>query len=533
MGQFLHLKWNRLSIKLMAVVGVASLLTIGVFAWISITTQRNQLIDEVIRGASQFSDTVKRSTRYAMLENRWEMAYHIMDAIGKQEGVAKVRIFNKEGTILFSTDRTEVGGIVDKRAESCYACHAVEKPLERLRLPERARIFTSPQGERILGMITPIYNEPSCSQGGCHAHPPTKRVLGVLDIGLSLAQVDAEVASMARKMVLFAGGMTLFILSILGLFLQRGVIRPVKDLVEGTQRVAQGDLDYVIPVRTRDEIGALAASFNEMTSALRKARGELASLVETLEERIEERTRALQETQAQLIQSEKLASLGKLAASIAHEINNPLSGILTYAKLLTRRLKTGPADQETLAQILKSLTLIEREAERCTTIVRNLLDFARQREPSFQEVDLNAVLLEALSLLANRMAIQGITLEKRLGDLPPTRADFGQLRQAFVNIALNACEAMEGGGTLTVASRFLPEEGVVEVEFADTGVGIPPEHLSKIFDPFFTTKEKGTGLGLSVVYGIVDRHGGRIEVKSWVGKGTSVIVRFPGADRAK
>ncbi len=521
----LLMRWNRLSIKLMTAVGAASLVTIGVFAWVSITTQRNQLIDEVIRNASQFSDTVKRSTRHAMLENNLEMAYHIMDTIGRQEGVDRVRVFNKEGLILFSTDRKEMRRVVDKRAESCYACHAAERPLERLKLPERARIFRIGEGERILGMITPIYNEPSCSNGGCH--DLTKRVLGVLDIDLSLAQVDANITATAQKMAIFAGAMLLFILGILGIFLQRGVVRPVRDLVQGTERVGRGDLDYELPVRMGDEIGSLAVSFNEMTIALQQAKADLDSLVATLEEQVEERTRALQEAQAQLIQSEKLASLGKLSASIAHEINNPLSGILTFAKLLTRKLKNGPPNQETLAQALKSLALIERETDRCTTIVRNLLGFARQEEPSFQEVDVNAVIQEALSLLSNRVIIQGITVKKHLGEVPKVWAEFGQLRQAFVNIALNACEVMGRGGILSVTSCFLPEEKIAEAEFADTGVGIPPDDLSKIFDPFFTTKEKGTGLGLSVVYGIVDRHGGRIEVKSQVGKGTSVSVRLP------
>ncbi len=519
------MRWNRLSIKLMTAVGSASLLTIGVFAWVSITTQRNQLIDEVIRSASQFSDTVKRSTYHAMLQNRWEDAHHIMETIGRQEGVDRVRVFNKEGLILFSTDRPEVGKAVDKRAESCYACHAAEKPLERLKLPERARIFRTAERERILGMITPIYNEPSCSIGGCHE--PTKSVLGVLDIGLSLAQVDADIVATTRETAFFAGAMILLILGILGVFLQRGVVSPVRDLVQGTKRVAQGDLAYEIPVRTGDEIGTLAGSFNAMTIALQQARVELDSLVETLEEQVEERTRDLRDAQAQLIQSEKLASLGKLSASIAHEINNPLSGILTYAKLLTRKLKNGLPDEETLAHVLKSLTVVERETERCTTIVRNLLDFARVREPSLSEVNVSAVILDALSLLSHRMAIQGIALEKHLGDVPQVRADSGQLRQAFVNIALNACEAMGKGGTLTVASRFDRQRNMAEIEFTDTGVGIGEEDLSKIFDPFYTTKEKGTGLGLSVVYGIVDRHGGRIDVKSQVGKGTSVIVRLP------
>jgi two-component system NtrC family sensor kinase len=524
------MRWNRLSVKLMGAVGAASLLTIGVFAWISIETLRKQTIDEVIRSASQFSDTVKRSTHHAMLQNRWEDAHYIMDTIGGQEGVSRVRIFNKEGLILFSTLRDEVGRIVDKRAESCYACHAAEKPLERLMLPERARIVSTGEGEeRILGMITPLYNEPSCSQAACHAHAPDKRILGVLDIGLSLAQVDAGVAAMRRKMALFATGLTVLILGILFILLQRSVIRPVGELLERTERVARGDLDNGLPVKTGDEIGALAESFNQMTSALKRAREELASLVETLEDRVRDRTKELQVAHAQLIQSEKMASLGKLAASIAHEINNPLSGVLTYVKLLSRRLKGRPPEQATLDTALKSLALAERETERCISIVRNLLDFARQRKPTFKEVDLNEVIHESLPLVSNRMGIQGIALEKNLGEISPVLADFGQFRQAFVNIILNACQAMEEGGALKVSSRNAPDGGMVEVVFKDTGVGIPPDHLSTIFDPFFTTKEKGTGLGLSVVYGIVNRHGGSVGIESQVGTGTSVTVRVPVA----
>jgi two-component system NtrC family sensor kinase len=467
-----------------------------------------------------------------MLQNRWEDAHRIMDTIGKQEGIYRVRIFNKEGLILFSTDRTEVGRVVDKKAESCYACHAAEKPLERLDLPERARIIRNQKGGRILGMITPIHNEPSCSQAQCHAHEPSKRVLGVLDIGISMDPADANVAAMRRRLLFFAATLVLLISCTMFLLLERSVARPVRDLVRGTERIARGDLDHVIRVRSIDEIGALAKSFNEMTSALHRARSDLSSLVENLEERVEQRTKALREAQAQLFQSEKLASLGKLSASIAHEINNPLSGVLTYAKLAVRRLKNR-ADGETVASVLQSLLLVERETDRCIAIVRNLLEFARQRPPSFESVDINKAILEAASLLSHRMGMQEITIEKRLTDLPPIWADFGQLRQALVNIMLNACQAMEKGGTLTVTSRFVPEQKLVWVEIVDTGVGISERDLSTIFDPFFTTKEDGTGLGLSVVYGIVERHGGKVDIKSAVGKGTAVIIQLPVTDRTQ
>jgi two-component system NtrC family sensor kinase len=535
-----------LETKLLAAVCGVALVSIGVFAWVNIRYERAERIDVMIRGASQFSDTVKRSTHYAMLQNRWEDAFHIMDTIGKQEGVARVRVFTKEGTILFSTDRSEVGSAVDKRAESCYACHAAERPLERLMLPDRARVFRDTEGHRLLGMITPLYNEPGCSED-CHVHPTSKRVLGVLDITLSLARVDEEIAAITRRTGAFAGFTIVLLVMILAGVVRRGVVRPVRELVEGTRRVAQGDLTHRIPVRTRDEVGALAASFNRMTEALGKTQTELDVLVATLEQRVEERTRELQEAQSQLIQTEKLASLGKLSASIAHEINNPLSGILTYAKLLSRKLRTGPPDADGVQAALQQLALVEREAQRCCGIVRSLLDFARQREPSFQPVDVEAAAAEALSLLSNRLAIQNVEVTQECAPAPTVQADFGQLRQAFVNILMNACEAMPKGGTLHVVTRevSLPTAGrggplsptgksgpptrFAEVAISDTGQGIPPELFSKIFDPFFTTKEKGTGLGLSVVYGIVEKHGGKILVDSRVGQGTTVTLRFPAA----
>ncbi len=528
---------------LVAVCGLA-LVFIGVFAWVNIRYEQTGRVDLIIRGASQFSDTVKRSTYYAMLQNRWEDAFHIMDTIGKQEGVTRVRVFSKEGVILFSTDHAEVGHAVDKRAESCYACHAAERPLERLKLPDRARIFRDAEGHRLLGMITPLYNEPGCSEG-CHVHPKNKSVLGVLDITLSLARVDEEIAAITRRTAAFAGITVVLLALILAGIVRRSVVRPVRELVEGTRRVSQGDLSHRIPVRTLDEVGVLAASFNRMTETLGKAQAELDILVATLEQRVEERTRELQEAQAQLVQTEKLASLGKLSASIAHEINNPLSGILTYAKLLSRKLRAGVPDVEGLHAALQQLALVERETQRCVTIVRNLLDFARQREPSFQVVDISRVIDEALSLLENRMAISNVQVAREFAPAPAVRADFGQLRQAFVNVLMNACEAMPGGGTLRVVTRemALPETGkggplsatgkpgpatrYAEAVIADTGQGIPQEHLSKIFDPFFTTKEKGTGLGLSVVYGIVEKHGGKIAVESQVGRGTTVTLRFP------
>ncbi len=535
------MRWAKsLELKLLTSVCGVALIAIGLFAWMDIRSHRIERLDLMILEASQFSDTVKRSIHYAMLQNRWEDAFQIMDTIGKQEGVSRVRVFTKEGTILFSTDRADIGRAVEKRGESCYACHAAERPLERLQLPDRARIFRDPNGQRLLGMITPLYNEPGCEKG-CHVHPESKRVLGMLDITLPLRRVDEEIAAAARRTAASAAAIIVVVALILAAIVRRGVVQPVRELVEGTRQVAYGDLTHRIPVRSEDEIGVLATSFNRMTEILAKTQGELNALVETLEQRVVERTRELQAAQEQLIQTEKLASLGKLSASIAHEINNPLSGILTYVKLISRKLRVSPPGPEETRLVLHQLGLVERETQRCSTIARNLLDFARQRTPSFQDVDIQAVLDEAISLIENRLLMQSVAVTRDLRPLAPVRADFGQLRQAFVNILVNACDAMPDGGTLRLVTReislpdgavegaeeALPSRTFAEVAIGDTGAGIPPEHLSKIFDPFFTTKEKGTGLGLSVVYGIVEKHGGKILVDSRTGQGTTITVRLP------
>jgi two-component system NtrC family sensor kinase len=493
-------------------------------------TQQEYLTAGVVRGAAQFSDTIKASTYHFMLSDEREGAYRTMEMIGRLKGIEQVRMLNKDGRVTFSTDTAETGRLVDKRAEACYACHAAGQPLVRLNVPSRSRIFTR-NGHRVLAMITPIYNEPSCSAAVCHEHPADKQVLGVVDIAMSLEEEDSAVAALRRSTVPIAGAGILVLAATVVLFVRGYVIKPVGEVVKATERIAAGDLRQRLPLRRTDELGRLSASFNAMTASLEEARTDLEHLNERLEQQVNERTSALKDAQAQLIQSEKMSSLGKLAASVAHEINNPLAGILTYAKLLIRMHEEGEMSDKVRDACTRNLRLVQRETERCSAIVRNLLDFARQRAPSLKELDVSAVVEEALTLLAHRLQMQNVALSKDLPPMPPIRADFGQLRQSFVNIALNACEAMSNGGALTVTARAAGRN--VEIAFTDTGPGIAPEHLSRIFDPFFTTKERGTGLGLSVVYGIIERHGGKLDIKSEVGRGTTVLVELPVAASVK
>jgi two-component system NtrC family sensor kinase len=516
---------DRLSTKLFAMVGLVALATIGAFFFAELSVQRH-LLAQVVAESDLLSHTIRNALDRAMLQDRRGDAYLIMQDVGRQAGIARVRMMDKSGRITFSTERDEVGKQVDRHAEACSACHADDEPIHRLELADRSRVFEA-GGHRLLAIVTPLYNEGACATAACHAHPPERKVLGVLDVSVSLDRLDAETAGFRARMLLAAAIAAAVIGFAVWRFTRHHVVSPVAALVQATRRVARDQLELEVPVTWRGELGVLATSFNDMTRSLRTTKRQLDALMHDLERQVQERTAALQAAQDQLVRTEKLSSLGKLSASIAHEINNPLAGILTFAKLIVRTLEQGAPDEATRKVLVKHLLLVQRETERCSAIVRNLLDFARERPLARKELNVNLVVDEALQLLANQIQIQGVTLVKRLGAVALVEGDFGQLRQACVNVIMNACEAMSRGGRLAVETALVEDGAWVELAFQDTGPGIPPDHLSKIFDPFFTTKEKGTGLGLSVVYGIVERHGGRVELKTEVGKGTRVAIRLP------
>ena len=520
--------WHKsIEFKIILSVAVTTAVINCLIAYIHLTVQTRQLNETTLKSASRMSETIKKSIRFDMLENRKENAYRIMETIGEQEGIEKVRIYGSEGRILFSTDSHERGNLVDKLAEACYACHSDTQPQERLGPPARSRVFQGENGFRILGMINPIYNEPGCSAKECHLPPESQTVLGVIDITMSLAEADMEIASVRRKTI-YLSLLSILLISTIGvLALMVFVGRPVKELVLGTRKVAEGDLAYRIPIATDDEMGQLARSFNNMTENLGRANREIIEWVRTLEHRVEDRTRELRETQSQLVHAEKLATLGKIAATVAHEINNPLSGVFTFVKLMERRIEDGKISPADVDKYREYLSTISREVQRTSVIVMNLLDFTRPKEPTRKAVSLNRIVEESIRIVRNKLGSHGVLVENRMEPLPEILADASQIQQVFINIIVNACEAMEGGGTLTIRSRH-DEAGRTEaVSFSDTGPGISSEDASRIFDPFFTTKDKGTGLGLSVAHGIIARHHGKIEVRSERGEGMTMTVVLP------
>jgi len=616
---------TRIGLQFVAVVGIVTSVAIGLLAMVTLRTHRREMIAQLAQSADLLSETVKRSTEDDMLENRRDRLRRQLEAIAGEKRIERVRVFNKEGRIVLSSDGSEVGRALDKGAESCFACHAQGRPLEKPPVQERVRTFTVADGHRVLGIVSPIQNQESCTNAACHAHAPDESVLGVLDVTVSLDEVDRQIVASRNRIV----GLAVVAVVGTGLllwWLSRHLITgPVEALAAGTRRVAAGDLTTTIPVTGRHELGELASAFNAMTARLSEA-------------------------QRQLTQADKLASVGRLAAGVAHEINNPLTGVLTYASFLADRTSADP-------ELHTDLEVIVRETKRCREIVRGLLDFARQTPPRRQSTDLNEVARRAVAVVMNQLQLGHVALTLDLADdLVPVEADPNQIQQVLVNLLLNAADAIgERGGTIRLTSRRaelpprgheqirhaecphgcdlldpttrvggLPtirvlrthggrewtlgldpvygrfnhvsaescEEGVialaacprcrttlveseqrctlcgaptfavrgpddqpvrwcsrtgchhtwwearerrgaapvVELLVEDNGRGISREALPKLFEPFFTTKgARGTGLGLAITWGIVEGHGGTIDVESEEGRGTRVRVCLPVA----
>lgn len=530
-------RWARLTQSLSAkLISLLLLVMVGIFGllgYLNIRLHRQHLEAATLTSAERISDVIKRSTSYYMLRNDREGLYHAIATMADEPGMVRVRIFDQQGQISYSSDPTEIGHVVDKSAEACYGCHARSEPLAHLNRPDRFRIYRDSKGQRILGIITPIENQPGCSND-CHAHPASQQVLGVLDANLSLAKADVQLAQTSRRMLAY----TLFALidiSLLSwLFVWRLVGQPLRKLHDGTKELADGNLGYQLEVNSKDEAGELAESFNRMSLQLREANEEIVAWAKTLEERVDQKTRELRRAHEHVLQVEKMATIGKMAAVVAHEINNPLSGILTYAKLVKKWIERGEVSSSKKQDAQQSLDLIAEESRRCGDLVRNLLTFSRTAPLNMQTTEINSVVDRAVRLVAHQLELNGIEVHPDLPlGLPLVHCDPGQVEQVLLALIMNAIDAMPRGGNLWIRTADR-ENGEIGIQVRDDGSGIPADLLPRIFEPFLTTKEssKSVGLGLAVSQNIVERHHGHIEVVSEVGKGTTFTIVLPlGLDR--
>lgn len=508
-------------------------LAMALFTFLVVRHQREELREAMVLNLAKISGIIIKSTSYAMLKNEPVYVKQIVKDVGKQENIEKVRIWTKDGTIIYSSFLPEVGKKFDRDQDGCVRCYPNGNEFDERSKEPVSRIFFDANGRRMLGSMEVFRNEPSCSSASCHAHDKSERILGVLDVVYSLDTIDKKM----QKHSILIGVFSLAFIALLSLLMSslvsRFVYRPLSDLEAGAKRLSSGNLEQLIPERSTDEFGQVAKSFNSMTLALKHSQQELQAWALTLERKVNERTQELRVAEAEKARAEKLASVGLLAAGVAHELNNPLTGVLTFSHLLRKKMPEGSQDAE-------DLDLVIRETKRCAAIIRRLLDFAREKPPEKKFSDLNRIIENTIRIIEHPASFGDVSITLALdSELPLIWVDADLIEQVIMNMVVNAQHAVEKGGDITIQTRRLlkaANDGIgkaqapmVEISVTDTGCGISKENLKRIFDPFFTSKEvgKGTGLGLSVSYGIVSAHGGTIEVESQIDEGSTFRIFLP------
>lgn len=517
-----------LGLKLYVSLFLVMFACLGIYTAQNISDQKEDLIELVHQNALGTTDLIKNSIHYSMRINRKEDIEEIFKYFSYLEHIEAIRIYDKAGRIIFATDSSERDQQVTVNSEACQVCHSHAEPLKALESEDRLRITTTADNREVLALINPVENEPACARPTCHVSPESRAILGVLDVQMSLDYVYADLTRSQNRAIAGSIILVVIVLLVVGLLIWSQIRVPVQSLSNATKAIAAGNLDYVIPVKRDDEIGQLAISFNTMVEELKKARNEITEWSNTLQDKVEKKTEELQQMQTNLLHVEKMASLGKLAATVAHELNNPLTGILTYVRLDKRMLSDRNLTDDLVATVVKDLDMVGREAMRCGNIVRNLLLFSKREVGSFTNCDVNEIVDHCLHLVQHHLELHGIKLVK---NIPSSEVlaicDIDRVQQALLAILMNAIEAMSDGGTLVIELNH--DNAEVRIAVEDTGCGIPPDQLSNIFEPFYSSKKEGTGvgLGLSVAYGIIKAHGGEISVQSVPGQGSRFVMKIP------
>jgi two-component system NtrC family sensor kinase len=518
-----------LSFKLFLIILlVLTILTVG-FSLYYIQIETAQYEEVARQCAERTSEIIANSTQNAMLNNIKENAYEIIRNISKQETIEYICLFNKNGEMVFSTDSSENITRVSIENRACAPCHESSGEVKGSMENSWHHIYRDEKEYRVLNYIRPILNDHGCYTASCHVHPADKTYLGVLCVIMSLEALDESVSENQARLISTNVAITLSLGLLVGILIWIFVHVPVRKLIMGTKHISSGNLDYRLATHRTDEIGVLEKSFNQMGEDLSSAKKEITLWSNELEQRVQDKTKELEKTQKRNLHIEKMASLGQLSATVAHELNNPISGILTYSKLIQKKLSKDNFNPDEKSSILKYLKMIESESARSGNIVKNMLLFSRQESLEIKPRQINRVIDASIDLISHHLDLHNIKLERNYNqELPDIEIDENQIKQALLALFVNAVEAMEDEGILTIRTELHARKKEIWICVQDTGKGISDDVKSQIIEPFFTTKDavRGVGLGLSSVYAIIQRHGGEIIVESELEKGTAFIIKL-------
>jgi two-component system, NtrC family, sensor kinase len=522
--------------RVVYIISISSLIFFVLFG-IVFRSVYEQYFNTVIRqSGNNIGSIVEGSLYHSMLENDKGALQSTLDIINTMSGIDDVNMYDSKDSLVYTSFSS---GTTNHSNPNCLSCHVniqsmfprKEKSYRIINVRSECNMNQNDNMHRHLLIRSPILNEKSCYTSACHAHKETDEVLGSLIIKIPLDDLDNAVKKSSGEYYLLATFITILLVAILIFFTRKKIKNPLNEILKASVAVSNGNKNTRLDIKPNqlDDMRMVSQAFNDMLDNLQSATEELKNWSQQLEYKVQKKSEELGAAQSELINIERIASLGKLSSSVAHEINNPLSGILIYTKLIHKQLSNPELYASKKDSILKHLKLIENETKRCGDIVKGLLDFSRKDQDNFESRHLNAILQETYELMTHPIKIANISFVSDFA----ARSDLincspNQIKQACVAILVNASEAVLENGEITFSSKN-PDSGTIKVEISDNGIGVPEDDIAHIFEPFFSTKHdtSGIGLGLAIVHGIVKSHNGKIDIKSELGKGTTISITLP------